>query len=204
MKNPLVVAVAGVAVPGAVSGCHVSFSTGSPASSSVSSSSAGATSQPGSITAQPGDYTGLLIKATDIPTNGEPFMALTPVQNPSGQPGVEGRFSNQSGSRQISDTILIQNDTPHAVTMLENFKKNVGANMRITGPPQPAAVGTGAMLYPGTTTDGSQSVTALLFAERKANVILEFHSSPDDPVPPDGAIELGQKQDSNIKQGLPG
>jgi hypothetical protein len=203
MKNPLVVGVATVMVLGAGSGCHVSSSPGS-ASPPASSSSVRATSQPSSITAQPGDYTGLLIKATDIPTNGEPFMALTPVQNPSGQPGVEGRFSNQSSSRQISDTILIQPDASHATTALENFKNNIGANMRITATPQPAAVGTGGMLYPGTTTDGSQSVTTLLFAEGKANVILEFHSSPDDPVPPDGAVELGQKQDSNIKQQLPG
>ena len=28
--------------------------------------------------------------------------------------------------------------------------------------------------------------------------------SRDDPLPPDGAIELGQKQNSSIKQGLPG
>jgi hypothetical protein len=35
-------------------------------------------------------------------------------------------------------------------------------------------------------------------------VSLEFDSAPNDSVPPDGAIEIGQKQDAAIKAGLPG
>jgi hypothetical protein len=76
--------------------------------------------------------------------------------------------------------------------------------MKVTSTPQQAAVGLDGMLYPGATPDGSQAVTTLLFAEGRADVILEFHSAPDDPVPPDAAIELGQKQDAALKQGLPG
>ena len=202
MRNRLVVAVAAVTVLGAVTGCHASFSTGS--SSSAPSPTTSVTSKSSSSQAEPADYSALLIKATDIPTNGEPFMALAPVPHPFGKPGVEGRFTNQSGSRQIGDTILIQPDASEAATALEDFKKNIGANMTITGTPQPAAMGTGAMLYSGTTPDRSQAVTTLIFAEGKAVTILEFHSAPDDPVPPDAAIELGQKQDSAIKQALPG
>jgi hypothetical protein len=186
----------------AITSCHVSSSIGSSPSSLSPSKSA--TSQSSSIQAKPADYTALLIKAGDIPTNGEPFMALDPVRNPFGTSGIEGRFTNQSGSRQIGDTIVVLHDATEAATTLGDFKKNIGANMTITGTPQSAAVGTGGMLYLGTTTDGSQAMSTLLFAEGKAVTILEFHSALDDPVPPDAAIELGQKQDSAIKQGLPG
>ena len=40
----------------------------------------------------------------------------------------------------------------------------------------------------------------LLFTEGKAFTTLEFDSAPDDPVPPDGVIDLGQKQDTAIER----
>ncbi len=144
-----------------------------------------------------------MINASDIPTNGEPFTALDPVRNPFGKTGIEGRFTNASGSRQIGDTILMQGDAAQAAATLANYKKNIDANMKVTGTPQQADVGADGMLYPGTSSDGSQAVTTMLFTEGTADVILEFHSAPDDPIPPDAAIEVGQKQDTVLKQGLP-
>jgi hypothetical protein len=200
MTNPLLVAAATATALGVISGCHGSVSIGTPSSSPATST----TSQSSSVSAAPTDYTNLLIDASDIPTNGEPFTALPPIRNPSGKSGVEGRFTNASGSRQIGDTILVQPDAASAAAALTNFKKNIDANMKVTGAPQPAAVGTDGMLYPGTSADGSQAVTTLLFSEGRADVILEFHSAPDDPIPPDAAVEVGQKQDAALKQGLPG
>jgi hypothetical protein len=200
MSKPLFVAIATGMALGAVTACHGSVSIGSP----VPPSAASPKPQPSSVSAAPSDYTNLLIKATDIPTSGEQFTALAAVRNPFGKTGIEGRFTNASGSRQIGDTILIQPDPAEAATALTSLKRNINANMKVTSTPQQAAVGLDGMLYPGATPDGSQAVTTLLFAEGRADVILEFHSAPDDPVPPDAAIELGQKQDAALKQGLPG
>ena len=47
--------------------------------------------------------------------------------------------------------------------------------------------------------DGTQSVTVLTFAEGNAATTIEFDGPPNDPVPPDVAIELGQKQDTAIR-----
>jgi hypothetical protein len=200
MTNPLLVVVTAATALGTLTGCHGSVSIGSPAPSSAAS----AGSQSRSVTPAPTDYAKLLISASDIPTNGEPFTALDPVRNPFGKTGIEGRFTNASGSRQIGDTILVQPDPAEAASTLTNFKTNIDANMKVTGTPQPAAIGADGMLYPGTTPDGSQAVTSLLFTEGRADVILEFHSAPDDPIPPEAAVELGQKQDAAVKQGLSG
>jgi hypothetical protein len=198
MKTPIVVALAIAGLLGAVTGCHASFSMGSAASSTTT-----VASKSGPTTAEPASYSKLLIDATDIPTDGEAFIAAPPKLNPDGHPGVTGQFRNPSGSRQIGDTILIQRDASQAAGVLAEFKKNIGANMQITGTTQPAAVGSGGMLYPGTSTDGSSAVTTLVFAEGKADVVVEFHSALNDPIPPDAAIELGQKQDDVLKTGLP-
>jgi hypothetical protein len=44
----------------------------------------------------------------------------------------------------------------------------------------------------------------LLFNEGKALVNLEFDSSPNDPIDPGVATDIGRKQDAAIKSGLPG
>ena len=200
MTKPLFVVVAAATALGTLTGCHGSVSIGSPATSSATT----AGSQSRTVTPAPTDYAKLLISASDIPTNGEPFTALDPVPNPFGKTGIEGRFTNPSGSRQIGDTILVQPDPAQAAAALTNFKTNIDANMKVTGTPQPAAIGADGMLYPGTSADGSQSVTTLLFTQGRADVILEFHSAPDDPIPPDAAVEVGQKQDAAIRDALPG
>jgi hypothetical protein len=199
MQNPTVVALVAASLLGAFTGCHASFSMGSASSSSTS-----VTSKSSPTAAQPADYSALLINASDIPTEGEAFIAAPPKLNPDGHPGVTGQFRNPSGSRQIGDTILIQPDASQAAAVLADFQKKVGANMQITGTPQPAGMGSGGMLYPGTSTDGSSAVTTLVFAEGRADVIVEFHSALDDPIPPDAAIELGHKQDDVLKKALPG
>jgi hypothetical protein len=196
MKTPIVVALATAGLLGAVTGCHASFSMGSAASSTTT-----VASKSGQTTAEPADYSKLLIDASDIPTDGEAFIAAPPKLNPDGHPGVTGQFRNPSGSRQIGDTI--QRDASQAAAVLAGFEKNIGANMQITGTTQPAAVGSGGVLYPGTSTDRSSAVTTLAFAEGKADVVVEFHSALNDPIPADAAIELGQKQDDVLKTGLP-
>lgn len=203
MKTPrfgLAALIVAALLAAAVAGCSSNKSFTSTLSSSASSSAT--SSKSSSAPAQPSDYTGLLIKETDISAGGEPFIAMAPTPNPDGKPGVAGEFHNQSGTRVIGDTILILPDASAAATALEDAKGALGTT--VTGNPQPAAVGTGGTMVSGTSPDGAKAVTVLLFTEGKAFTTLEFDSAPDDPVPPDGVIDIGQKQDAAIKNGLPG
>ena len=202
MKTPVLAALAALAaaalLAAAIAGCS---SNKSSSTSSSATSSSTTPSKSSSAAAQPTDYTGLLIKETDISAGGEPFIAMAPTPNPNGKPGVAGEFHNQSGTRIIGDTILILPDASAAATALEDAKGALGT--AVTGTPQPAAVGTGGTMVSGTSPDGAKAVTMLLFTEGKAFTTLEFDSAPDDPVPPDGIIDIGQKQDNAIKNGLP-
>ncbi|WP_235658651.1 hypothetical protein [Mycolicibacterium moriokaense] len=144
-----------------------------------------------------------MIKASDITLPGDTFTAQPPIQNPNGQPGIAQMFSNQNDTRHIGDTILILPDPDQAVSELDQEKVALG-NMVTGGTPAPAPVGTDGTMVSGAAPDGSKAVTVLLFTEGKAFVNLEFDSAPNDPVPPAFVTDVGQKQDTAIKNGLHG
>jgi hypothetical protein len=189
-------------VGGSVFGCarNNSSTTSSSSVTSTASASPGTTSSAsGAPTA---DYTGLLIKASDVTLPGDSFTAQAPTKNPNGQPGVAILFANQSGTREIGDDILILPDADQAVSELDLEKAALGNTVH-GGTPAPAGVGTGGTVASGTSPDGSKAVTVLLFTEGKAFTNLEFDSPPNDPVPPEFVTAVGQKQDTAIKNGLP-
>jgi hypothetical protein len=206
MKIPMI-ALAGLAATSMVVGMSVVGCAGnksSTTSSSGSATSAGSSSAASSSSsAATADYTALLIKASDITLPGDTFTAQPPIQSPNGQPGVAQLFSNQNDTRHIGDTILILPDADQAVSELDQEKAAVG-NMVTGGTPAPAAVGTGGTMVSGTSPEGSKAVTVLLFTEGKAFTNLEFDSAPNDPVPPQFVTDVGQKQDTAIKNGLHG
>jgi hypothetical protein len=144
-----------------------------------------------------------LIKASDITLPGDTFTAAPPIQNANGQPGVAQMFSNQNDARHIGDDILILPDADMAVSELDLEKAALG-NTVTGGTPVPAAVGTAGTMVSGIALDGSKAVTVLLFTEGKAFINLEFDSAPNDPVPPAFVADVGQKQDTAIKNGLHG
>jgi hypothetical protein len=196
------VVVTGVMVGVSVAGCgtnksSTTSSSGSPASSATASTTSSSSSAPSA------DYTGLLIKDTDIVLPGDTFTAQPPTQNPNGQSGVAAVFSNQNDTRKIGDDILILPDADTAVSELDIEKGELG-NVVTGGTPAPSTVGTGGTMVSGTSPDGSRAVTVLLFTEGKAFVNLEFDSPPNDPVPPGFVADVGQKQDTAIKNGLHG
>jgi hypothetical protein len=206
MKIPMIAVVGLMAttmvVGVSVAGCGSNkSSTTSSSGSSPSSASKSATSS--SSSAQTAHYTTLLIKASDITLPGDTFTDPPPIQTPNGQPGVATVFTNQNDSREISDDILILLDAPGAVNALNGSKAALG-NTVTGGTPAPAAVGTGGTMVSGTTPDGSKAMTVLLFTEGKAFTNLEFLSAPNDPMPPQFVTDVGQKQDTAIKNGLPG
>lgn len=194
------VVVTSLVVGGSVVGCGSNkSSTTSSSGSATSPAGAGAASSPGR--APTADYTGLLIKATDIVLPGDTFAAQPPTQNPNGQPGAATLFSNQNDTRKIGDDILILPDADTAVSELDEEKAGLG-NVVSGGTPAPAAVGTAGTMVSGTSPDGSHAVTVLLFTEGKAFTNLEFDSPPNDPVPAGFVADVGQKQDTAIKNGL--
>jgi hypothetical protein len=205
MKIPMI-ALAGLAATSmvvgvSVVGCGNKSSTTSSSGSATSAGSSSATSS--SSSAPAADYTGLLIKASDITLPGDTFTGQPPIQNPNGQPGIAQIFSNQNDTRHVGDTILILPDPDQAVSELDEEKAALG-DMVTGGTPAPAAVGTGGTMVSGTSPDGSKAVTVLLFTEGKAFVNLEFDGAPNDPVPPQFVTDVGQKQNTAIKNGLHG
>jgi len=176
-----------------------------PPSPAASSNSAAATTGPGSTAAsaqdQSADYGRLLIKVTDIDTP-MAFTAGPVTANPNGQAGAETTFSNGDKTRQIHDTVLVLDDPAAASSALDAANAKLGDSVR--GTPAPALVGTRGTSVSGNSPDGSKSVATLLFTEGKTFTTLRFVGPPDMLPPPDFVTELGQKQDTAIKNGLPG
>lgn len=173
-------------------------SNASTTSATSTTTSASATS---AAPAQPSDYTGLLIKGADIVAP-EAFTPRPPIANPNGQPGVAGSFANADGSHVIGDTILILPDPSAAMRALESAKAALGNNVK--GTPAPAPIGTGGTTVTGNSPDGTKSLTVLMFTQGNAFTTMEFDGPADAAPPPDFVTDLGQKQATAIKNGLPG
>jgi hypothetical protein len=172
--------------------------SGSATSATGTGSSAAASPAP----AQGTDYSGLLIKATDINAP-LPFTGSPPTNNPNGQPGVATTFSTQDGSHVIKVTIQVLAD-PAAATNALNAAK--GAQGGVIKDPTTDAfdVGTGGTALTGNSPDKSKGVAILLFTEGKAFVTLEFDGPVDTLPPQDFVTDVGQKQDAAVKKGLGG
>lgn len=197
--------VAGVTVATAltvsVAGCG-----SKPAPSTSSTSKSGAASSTGSpaptSSAQPTDYTGLLIKATDINAPIQ-FIAGPPTSNPNGQPGAAITFSTDDNSHVIKDTIQVLAD-PGAATNALNAAKGAQGNNIKNPVTQPFNVGTGGTTVSGNAPDNSKGVMVVLFTEGKAFVTLEFDGPVDSLPPQDFVTDVAQKQDDAVKKGLGG
>jgi hypothetical protein len=198
LKTIALVTAAVAITSASAAGCKSSPKSPTDSSKSVvataTHSSTGSSSQ-----AQPADYSRLLIHVTDIQTP-MPFTAGPAIPNPNGQAGVETTFSNDDKSRQIHDTILVYGDPAAATSALDAAKAKLGDSVQ--GTPAPAAVGAGGTSVSGNSPDGSKGVTMLLFTEGKAFTTLNFVGPPEMLPPPDFVMDLGQKQDTAIKNGL--
>jgi len=188
--------VATLVLGAAITGCANNNKTSSPPSSATASPTGTVTSP---SPAQPTDYSGLLIKVSDI--GGDLTTPQPPVLNPNNAPGVAQLFANADNSRRIGDTILIVADPATAAAGIENTKTNYAG--KVSGTWQPVDVGSNGAMISGASPDNSQAVTVLVFREGKALVNLEFDSAPNDPIDPGVATDIGRKQDAAIKSGLP-
>jgi hypothetical protein len=187
----------GVAAAGCGSASKPSPSPPKSATTVVFSQSAASTA----TSASPSDYTGLLIKASDIHAP-EPFTAGVPINNPDSQPGVTTTFSNHDRTQVITDSIQI---LPHPVAAAGALKAAMASrDGYVHGLPDPIAIGTGGTTISGPSPDGAKSVTVLMFTEGRAFVELEFDGPPDSLAPTDFVTDVGTQQDEVIKKGLAG
>jgi hypothetical protein len=198
-------AIALVTAAVAVTSASATACSSNPKSGTASSSSAAAMTghSPTASSAQPesADYSRLLIKVTDIDTP-MAFTAGPVTPNPNGQAGVDTTFSNDDKSRQIHDTILVFGDPSGAAGAMDAAKAKLGDSVQ--GTPAPALVGAGGTTVSGNSPDGSKGVMTLLFTEGKAFTTLNFVGPPGMLPPADFVTELGQKQDTAIKNGMSG
>lgn len=151
----------------------------------------------GSAAAQPGDYSTLPVNPNLI-TDSLAYNAAPPIFNPNGQPGVTAVYNHRDGGRQITSTILILPDAQAATAALNGSQAELAGTVA-NGNTQPAAVGTGGTMVSGMSPDGSESVTVLTFTQGNAATTIEFDGPPKDPAPADLVVELGQKQDTAIR-----
>jgi len=148
----------------------------------------------GSAAAQPNDYSQLPVDPNLI-TDSQAYSADPFDIDPNGQRGVSARYVHrEGGTRQITTTILILPSAQEATGSL------AGAAADVANPTSaPAPVGTGGTMVSGTSMGGPESVTVLSFTEGNVATTIEFEGPPNDPAPPDFVTELGQKQDTAIK-----
>jgi hypothetical protein len=197
-------AIAAVLVGATVAACgggddEKSDSSSPSAASSNSAASTSSSAAASPTGAQPSDYTTLLIKPEDI--GSDTVTDGPPIPNPSGVTGAGQTFKNREGTQFIVDTVAVF-DNPAAAADTVPHMKDVIAQ-KITGSPQPADVGSNGFMIAGTSTDNTKAITEIVFTQGRAVVDLEFDSAPNDPVPPEIALDIARKQDAAVQAGLP-
>jgi hypothetical protein len=143
------IALMAVSAVGCSSGSKPSPTTPKSATSVASSQSAASTSAP----ASPFDYTGLLIKASDIKAP-EIFTATPSINNPNGLLGATTTFSNQDRTHVIADSIQILPDPAAAASALESATAT--RDGYVHGVPEPIAIGTGGTTISGPSPDAAK------------------------------------------------
>ncbi|ULE35073.1 hypothetical protein [Mycobacterium sp. IDR2000157661] len=146
-----------------------------------------------SAAAQSADYSTLPVDPNTI-TDSLAYTAEPLDMNPNGQPGVMAEYIHrEGGTRQITTTILVLPDAQAATAALQGAAAQVASQQS-----QPAPVGTGGTIVTGTSPDGTESLAVLTFTEGNTATTIEFDGPPNDPVPAEMVIELGQKQAAAI------
>jgi hypothetical protein len=132
--------------------------TKSPPTTSRSATSVATSHSSAAVPAPQSDYTGLLIKTSDINAP-ENFTATPPINNPNGQPGATTTFSNQDRTHVIVDSIQVFPDVAAAVGALESVtvllftEGRAFVELEFDGPPD-------ALVPPDFVTDAGQKQDA--------------------------------------------
>jgi hypothetical protein len=203
-------AAAGLALALVLSGCSKEEAKSSSSSPSAASSSAASStaetsgeSSAAPAAAAPADYYALFMKAESIPpTPAGPFTAEAPEDHSNGgSPDVRQFY--KSGDNSIQSEIEIFPDASAAAAYVKPKIEGMAASIT-GGTPAPAPnVGADGMVLNGTSTDGSASLSTLVFSEQNAVVTLTFLGKAGDAVSPDYLDSVGVIQLDAVQQGLP-
>lgn len=153
----------------------------------------------GTGTASADDYTTLLIDPNFVFDTVQ-YTGGAPTINPGGQPGAARIFTHNDG-RSITDTVWVLPDPAAATAAVTAAQAASGiANPKS----EPVAVGTGGTFLSGMSADGSQALGLLTFTHGNAASAISFAGPANDPADAALAIDIGQAQDSLIKNRMGG
>lgn len=159
-----------------------------------------ATALGGVALAEPPNYLGLPVDPNII-SDSTAYLAEPAVVNPGGQPGVQQTFTHRDDSRSITDTVLVLANPPAAGTALDNLQSELGAAV-FNSATASVPVGENGIIVSGTSPDGLQAVSVLLFTRGTTATEIEFTGSPNDPAPQELMVDYGQRQDDAIRAQL--
>jgi hypothetical protein len=148
------------------------------------------------------DYRKMLVQPEDLARSNSGYAMPQPATlNPDGIPGAEVMLTSNDSTNAIGTTIVVlANETsapielPKAVAHLSTVKS--------TDSPHPIAVGDEAFVISGSTPDGTQAATALIYRYRNALVRIDFYSLPAQPTPTETVIDVGRLQTALLRVGL--
>jgi hypothetical protein len=121
--------------------------------------------------------------------------------NPSGVTGAGQTFKNPEGTQFVIDTVAVFDTPAAAADTIPHMKEAIA--QKISGSPQPVDVGSDGFMVAGPSTDNTKALTEIVFTQGRAMIDLEFASAPNDPVPPEVAMDIARKQDTAVKDGMP-
>jgi hypothetical protein len=203
------IAVAGLALGLVVAGCSKddekssASSTSSAASSASSSAASSASSAAPTSAAAASDYFALLMKPESIPpTPAGPFTAGGAPEDHSAGGPTDVRQFYISGDNSIQSQVLLAADPATAAAAVPNTITALASSVTGTAAPAPN-VTKDAQVINGTSTDGSASMSVLVFSEGKAIVTITFIGKPGDAVSADYLDTVGIMQLDAVQQALP-
>ncbi len=145
------------------------------------------------------DYT-LLIIDPNVVVDTLAYVPGPVTPNPAGQPGAAKIYTHRDG-RTITDTVWVLPDPAAATAAADAAQSAAG----IVNPrSEPVPVGNGGTFISGTSADGSQALGLLTFTEGNAAAAIAFAGPANDPPDATLATDLGQAQDTLIKNQMGG
>ena len=190
---------AAAAIALVVAGCGGSDESVSTTKESTVSMATPPPSATSTAAAAEGDYSGLLIKPSDI---GPDVTANgAPAANPGGITGT-GQVFETADRRDIIISIAVLPDPAAAAAMIQPMKDTIAD--KVNGEQKPVDVGSNGFMVEGPAKKKSMEVSEVVFTQGRALVDLEYDSAPGNPAPSDAVLEVARKQAAAVAAGLPG
>lgn len=148
------------------------------------------------------DYRDMLLQPQDmaLPNAGYSVPQVATL-NPQGVPGAEVMITSNDSTSAVGITISLLPDGSSAPDELPKAVANL-STVKSGDAPLSVPVGDEAVAITGTTPDGTQSATALMFRQDRAIVRIDFYGLPGKPTPIDMVTDIGQKQAAVLRVGL--